>query len=309
MKISIITQPKCFISKEKIASILAKLTGKIRGPKAVLESILSGLNEINFEYNLNPKKQIHENVLVLSSHNALKEALELKRRGVIKHLTVGPNVSVLPTDYNSILLDQDIDTLLVPSPWVKDLWLSISPTLSNKIEVWASGTAISKDFSSRKNNFCLIYQKNAPPVLLEQIKQTLEKKAIPHKILLYGHFNRKTYFESLNKSDLVIYLSKSESQGVATLEAWMRDVPTLVWNGKIWKKDQFEWSDNKISAPFLENEAGLFFESNEDLDDKISKITKSEIKFNPRKYALENFTNRTCAEKLLAILFKDEKNS
>ena len=87
----------------------------------------------------------------------------------------------------------------------------------------------------------------------------------------------------------MIYLSVSESQGLAMFEAWARNVSTLVWEKGEYEGDGKSIS-GKISAPYLTDQVGLAFSSVEDFSRQLEVFLK--FGFNPRKYVEENFSNK-----------------
>jgi hypothetical protein len=84
---------------------------------------LSELPEV--EYNLNPRQlKIANTVYVPIGIDTLRYALDLKKKGKIKKLVVGPNITV-PTSKDDIFFHPLIDTIVVPSDWVKDYFISL----------------------------------------------------------------------------------------------------------------------------------------------------------------------------------------
>ena len=103
------------------------------------------------------------------------------------------------------MLNKQIDRIIVPSKWVKDLWLANSKNnLKKKILVW-EGRSIIKNFGNqlkkvKKYDF-LIYIKNS-------FKNEIEKKCIKFliennfiiKIIKYGNYKRNDYLKNLRLS-------------------------------------------------------------------------------------------------------------
>jgi hypothetical protein len=110
------------------------------GHFAVTRSVLEGLkqNKINFCYN---PQFAHRAAcaLVLSCEEALDYAINLKKKGKIDYLMAGPNISVLPSNGRGLLAHPLVDVCIVPSQWVKTLYIKDSPVLAGKIAIWAAG--------------------------------------------------------------------------------------------------------------------------------------------------------------------------
>lgn len=284
-------------------NLAKKIFGKRDGPEAVSESLIRGLKELEFDFQLNlPPKDIKSDSIaaVISDIRALKFAIDLKRRGKIKKILAGPNLVVTPLDENRIILNEKIDLIIVNSEWTKNFYLSLAPELKNKIEIWFTGVEIPKNFAP-KEPFCLIYKKKCPIALFNFIENFLQKNCIPYKKVEYGNYRKSDYYKLLEKAKFIIFLSESESQGIALFEAWSFNVPTLVWNRGYWRYKNYEWFDAKISAPYLEDECGLFFKNEKDFGEKFAMFVEKLNTFKPRDYIIKNFSNKESAKKFIEL--------
>ncbi len=277
---------------------------KYRGPQAVTSSLLSGLKELNVSFKLNPKSDVINRgdiIYVNESAEALRFAIDLKKQRKINKIVAGPVISILPELEGGIMLDPNIDLFLVPSNWTKDFWLSRAPQLVDKIAVWAAGVDVSANLNKNKDTV-LVYYKNGSKVLLDFVINYLKAKNIKYNIIYYGQYDKTNYYVELDNSTCMIYLSESESQGLALCEAWMHDVPTLVWNRGFWEYCDYRWFDGKISAPYLTDECGMFFSGVEDFDVKWLEFNLKIKIYKSRDYALKNFTNRLSAKKFIDLI-------
>jgi len=272
------------------------------GPAAVLGSLLRGFDKLKIDYQLNPKLQdISDIVCVISGVGALKWAIKAKKGGKIKKIIAGPNIVITPEDAGSILLNEAIDLVIVPSQWVKDFYASFKPGFGERIGVWAAGVENPKDFQEKPRERCLIYKKNVDENLFNFILKYLKSQSIEYKTIKYGKYKREEYFDLLEKVKFAIFLSKSESQGLALQEAWMRNVPTLVWNRGYWQYKKYKWQGSS-SAPYLTEDCGIFFKDRNDFKNKFNIFIKNLSNFKPRKYSLENFTDEITAKNYLKII-------
>ncbi len=149
---------------------------------------------------------------------------------------------------------------------------------------------------------CLIYKKNADEHLCAKILKFLELKGIFYQIIEYGRYKKKDYWKMLDKAKFMIYLQESESQGLALAEAWMRNVPTLVWSRGYCEVRGQRWNDPKSAAPYLTDECGMFFKDEDDFKHKLPVFLEKIHQFMPRKYAIENFSDETAAKRYLEII-------
>lgn len=273
-----------------------------RGPQMVAASLQKGLDELNFSYILNPK-YLTDTVAVLQNPKALRFAIEQKKQGKIKQLLAGPNIVVTPKEADAIYEHPLIDKIILPCEWTKNFYCSLSPVIKDKIFLWPAGVDDpGEPIPIKERDTILIYQKNAPNDLLNKVIQKLKIKNYKIDIITYGKYKQADYFNKLKQTKLVIFLTQSESQGIAQQEAWMRDVPTLVWNpGKI-KYKEHTISDKKLASPYLTDDCGKFFVSIGEFDMKLNEIINNLASYKPRQYALANFTHKISAEKYLNII-------
>ena len=283
-----------------------RMFGIKRGPQGVINSLLRGLNELNYPYILNPKIneiKMGDVVYVNNSISALKWAIGAKKNKLIKKLVTGPNMVVFPDEQNGIMKDPNIDVIFQPSKWTKDLWSDIDKYYEKKVKIWPAGVRDPEEPTNNKREGCLIFKKEVDDVLYNNITNYLKSLNVDFETIVYGWFEQEKYFDLLQKKAFMIYLTASESQCLALHEAWMRDVPTLVWNRgyyenkKIGKKIM-----GKISAPYLTDECGMFFEDFSGFKTKFKEFCNNLEKYRPRKYSLENFTDKIVAQNFIKLI-------
>ena len=145
MKISIFYEKESTIKKiSKI--ILYKLKFKTQlnsGPNQVALNLIESLKKSKIKFNINPfcEKDIAEISVVLSGKKKLQQCIYLKNKNIIKHLVAGPNLVVTPNEFEYILFSKEIDKIIVPSNWVKNLYNKFG-IASEKIFIWFSGVNI-----------------------------------------------------------------------------------------------------------------------------------------------------------------------
>lgn len=297
MEISLLTRRPGIFNLDFPKELIKRILNKKTGPAAVLESLERGLSDLGVKYSVNNK--IFDIVHVVYGVKTLEYAIKLKKKGKIKTLIVGPAIVVSPEDAGGIILDANIDEIVFPSDWTKDYYCSKYPELSNKIKIWPAGVSDPGEPDEKKEGVLIFYKNNDK--LLEEIKSYLENR-INYSVLEYGKFKQVDYYKLLSRTKYLIYLSNSESQGIALQEAWIRNVPSFVWNRGYWQSGESKWVDEKISAPYLNNQNGLFFKDMEDFINKFDLFITGD--FEPRKYCLENLTDRKSAEILINIINK-----
>lgn len=281
------------------------IRGQKRGPAAVTYSLTSGLDALGYPYKLNPAISdiaADDVVYVNESVSALQWAVKAKQLGHIASLYAGPAISVLPEEHDGIMMSEQIDGILQPCTWVQDLWTRIEPDLKKRMHVWPAGVdAVSPGQTATKPHI-LVYKKNVPEELCAYILRTLTRKGIAHTVVRYGAYKQQAYFQLLEQATGAIFLSRSESQGLAMVEAWMRGVPTLVWRNTAVEYRGVNIEDPALSAPYLREQVGLFFDGVEDFGKKLDMFVHDQSTFRPHAYAKEHFSHTASARAFLDIL-------
>lgn len=294
------------LSLEKMKFLAKRLMASGRGPDGVVASVCRGWKESGVPLVLNPEaSEIIETdvVWVNRSIEALRWAINKKKEGHIRQLMAGPNLVVGPLDYSRILLAPEIDKILQPSNWVRDFYLSLSPKLIGKIKVWPAGVEIPVNVTAKKQDLILVYfKKSSDKKLLGLILGELEDRGVSYQILHYGNYKKMEYFDLLEKSKAMIYISNSESQGLALAEAWARNVPTLVWDRGFFEYGQYSWRANNISSPYLTEDNGITFGGGDDFGKRFDSFMSNRDSFRSKEYVEANLSDKVCAEKLLAII-------
>lgn len=277
---------------------------KFRGHPAVTRSIVNGLTQLGTDFNINPLfvSALRETVVVLSNKSALKQAINLKKRGRISYLVAGPNIVEFSDDADNIITSKEIDLCIVPSLHVKNHYLKFSPSLFGKCEVWAAG--VDTEYwrvPVRNKQIAIVYLKDdVSDSELSVYKRVLTQASMVCHVIKYGHYTKESYRKSLAAAYCMIVLSRSESQGIALAEAWSCNVPTFVRKVDIdvVKKREFISS----SAPYLTNQTGMFFETYIELESHISMLKNGQFCFNPRQWVLNNMSDIISANKLIELV-------
>lgn len=292
--------PGCFTYYAKATA--RWILRKNYGPSGVLQSLKRGLSTIHYSYSLNTTPEPGSTVHVLSNIEALRYAIKLKQQGHIQKLIAGPNLVKIPNEYNSILESPEIDVILLPSEWTKVFYAKHLPTAEQKMHIWPAGVAIPPAISSEKEDHCIVFKKDVPEDIYQQVIFTLKQQQISYTILEYGSFSQSEYFALLERSSYMIYLQKVESQGIALQEAWARNVPTLVWNPGSFTYPNGEIVTGNISAPFLTEQAGLFFKDASEFSQILTQFKEHLPDFTPRQYCIANLSDEASARRYANIL-------
>ena len=295
-------------------AILRKETPNFKtgGHSAVTGSLTRGLEDIAVSHSMNqnlPQRSNVGTVGILAGLATLDWCAKEATRGRIKRAIVGPNLFVLPSQAQQILCEDFVSQILVPSTWVRDLYIDDLPQISEKVAVWAAGvdaeywrpTQISR---STQKDKCLIYVKRACDLDIDSITSLCRKLGYKPIIITYGKYSRRHFRRALNQARFMIYLGESESQGLALFEAWAMGVPTFVralqtFAPFLKENHRFLHDFNHVSAPYLNDNCGIIWTSLAALDDAISNLNDSVYK--PREWILLNGTDKISARKYIKL--------
>ena len=275
---------------------------KYGGHYSVTRSFLEGLDKSKISYTYNPKKiqEFTSDVILLAGISALKQAIGLKKRGIIKKLYAGPNIVVSPLDEDNLLCSPYIDQIIVPSGWVKSIYITQAPTLKEKIVIWPAGVnqEFWKPIGKKNTKEIIFYKKRAVEEMYQECKKYAEENGYKVNEIIYGKYDVPTYLNALQSASLLVHFVEQESQGISLSEAWSMNVPTFVWNPGYWQNKSVNYLCE--SSPYLSEQTGNFFYETEGFKKILLEFDAS--KYSPREWVLQNFTDEICASQLLKLL-------
>jgi hypothetical protein len=272
------------------------------GHAGVVRSLCDGLTKLNIPYQFNPKKEIdiQGTVIVLSGHDALSQCIRLKKNNKIEELYAGPNLVVSPKEAPDLFNSKYVDYYITNSEWVKNFYIHEAAHLKNKLIVWPSGTDIDfwkNDNENKKDKF-IVYKKHISNEKNNEVHNFLKDKKIDIEEIIYGQYDINTFKEKLSKAKALIYLTSSESQGLALQECWSMNVPTFILkycdfihNGELYASSP---------APYLTSECGELFTDHKELNAIVDNLKNKT--YNPRKWVEENASDQISAKHILSII-------
>lgn len=262
------------------------------GPGKVVSNLISGFNKLNLDFKTNQQITPEDKLLVLQNHQLLSIKTENEK-------IIGPNICTLPIDNNEVM-SMDYKKIIVPSQWVKDLYLKWLP--EDKICIWAVGidTDLFYDTSNEKKEIdCLIYFKRREESELNSVIKLLETNNQSYEIIRYGSYDEESFIDTIKKSRYGIVIDKCESQGIAIEEMMSANLPLLIWDNIIWDDRGEEFSVPATSVPYWDDTCGIKADTLEELVDKFETFITTLEKFKPRNYILNNLSLDKSVEKLL----------
>ena len=288
---------------------------KYRGHPAVTRSLVEGLKKKGLSFNYNPTSmgELADIVVVLAGVRTLRQAIEFKKKGIIKTLSAGPNVVIFSTDAESIIATPEVDIVTLNSDWTVDRYIEDSPSLKGRCWAWPAG--VDTDYwapnASLKRDRVLVLDKRLvqdDPDRVKPYVEYLRGQGWPVDVLVrcgVQGYTRDEYRDLLHKSCLMVgFTVGSESQGIAWAEAWAADVPTLILRQteNICRGRKYHCS----TAPFLQPENGLFFDDPENFKTVFASWESNHQQFSARAWTLANMSDEVCAEKIYRHLLPEK---
>lgn len=308
----LLTQICC--AHEPITIMTAPLGHNGWGHRQVTESLLHGLTQLGVPFVYNPASidQVTDTVVVLADPHVLQQAIALKKMGRIKHLLAGPNIMVRADEYGGILAYPEVDVCIVPSPWVATAYEEEMPSLKGRIKCWYAGVdtvrwhPVSDNKSAIASKNVLVYWKTEHESFVAEVEAVVRACGFNPIRLRYGHYAPEQYNYTpdqykmiLNDVACAIFISRSESQGLALAEAWSMNVPTLVWDpGELHAHGRIY---STVSAcPYLTQSTGCTWQQITELKNILENLPQ--YMFAPRQWVLDCMTDRASAHMLCTIV-------
>lgn len=286
-----------------------------RGPRKVVNNLLQGLDKLNYPYVINAALDATDSLWIHDDPVALSAAMKLPEN--IK-IVAGPNIYTLPREIpENINIDRII--WIHPSLWVQKFWEKSTTKKINSI-VWPVGIDTDKFCpSDTKKDLFIVYNKNRDVSEIEAVSKALEACQKRFEVITYGNYQEENYLNLLRRAKGIIWVGRSESQGIGLLEALAMNVPALVWD--IYKFGQWSGTGkdkfNKLqldfieatTAPYFNSNCGIIFKDEAELEINLDKFLTSLNNFSPRSYVMKNLSDTKQAQELINIYIKHYKQT
>lgn len=282
------------------------------GHAAVTGALVRGLEALEVQVRLNPVMERHapKMIGVLSGLETLQSTVDPPWKSPPR-VVAGPNLVVLPSEGSGVLTHDGIWRIVVPSEWVRLMWCRDLPELESKVSVWSAGvdyrywspTQAPKRLHGKEPRVLVYLKATSAPVT--SVVTMLQDLHFPFSIVEYGNYRPCQFRSQLRRSDLVLYLGGSESQGLALHEAWATDVPTFVYapaqqhvlvpDGREFCLTGAEFS----SAPYLTDERGSFWSTIHELELLLTGFRPTS--YSPRRSSIKEFSQESSAVRYLEM--------
>ena len=282
------------------------------GHFALVRSVVEGLRSIHADFNFNPRRFGElARIVYAPANEALRQAMSLKRRGIVDYVVAGPVNALFADESDGVLLAPEVDLVIVPSEWTVDFYQGF-PALVSKSRVCPCGVdaGVWKPAGGTKERTAVVYWKSGDERFCEAVEGIvrrcgLEPLRLESRHGEHGLFKPAAYRDALERSVVGVFLSTFETQGIALAEAWSMDVPAVVWDPQAeahWRGRPFT---SRSSAPYLTPSTGVTFRALDDLEDVLRRALGSLGAFHPRAWVLEHMTDAVCAEMLYSLIRRE----
>ncbi len=275
-------------------------TDKMNGPKKVVCNLLESLDQENIPYAINEEKYKY-NFILQYDYTGHEKHSNLH----LEYCVIGPQIWMFD-DHVSVLKENPhyYKSIVAPSQWVKDLYVSKFQFPEEKISVWPVGLSIPQVEREHKWD-CIVYYKRRNQEELNQVKSFLDQKNLSYSILEYGSYHEDAIKNLIPSARFCFLLNGTESQGIAVQEIMAIGTPLIVWDITTWEDQGPQWSVPATSVPYWSDDCGERFFKYEDLEETFQRFYSRIGEYNPRQYVVDNLSYKASVDKLLEIFNAD----
>lgn len=285
-----------------------------KGPSAVLNNVRTSLLRNSYPHRIitlnldvfklseKQKKYIRnaDRVIIPFWRTEVSELEELLHQSPHAQFFLGPNFS-LSINKLDLIAKRHAERffVLLPSEEIRKYFERRYPNRVNFFKsCFVVPTPVDEEYwcgGIRKRSLVLLYLKGKEFPERSDIQSVLRQRyGRSVKTIKYGAYTQKQYRALLAEARIMIYLGGTESQGLALLESWASNVPTIVRGTANNPKSSTHLKNLKYGgqlstyAPLMSQYTGRFFTTSEDLFLILDKFELKEIGFCPRKWVQQN---------------------
>lgn len=287
---------------------------RMGGVDKVFFNLCLGLDRIGIHYEVNlPFKRLRPEdcVGVLGRGRHVLHGYDRPNQ-----IVAGIGLMSHPGEWPTLFDDYPVVRYLQHSQWANNVYKSY---FGNRCGIWPVGidTHAWAPSDERKVFDFLLYdkvqwgRKQNEEELIQPIRDALLRHKLRFAEIRYGSYKESDFRSLLARSKAMIFLSESESQGLAYQECMSSGVPVLAWDQGWWLDPaRFRWGSPDVpatSVPFFDERCGIKFRRIEEFDVRLNEFLERlrYREFDPRAYVLENLTLEDCSQGFVRILRDD----
>jgi hypothetical protein len=272
--------------------------GTVVGCKKVVDNLLSGLNELGIQVCINSPGDLNGCV-----HGGIPA---FDNRTLPSNTLIGPEIMVLPNEMSWAW--GAYKNWTQPSQWVVDYMQTSPLTTGINFHVWPVGINTDMFNENNRGGFqrdCFIYYKTVTKQVnqthLDSVIAECTKLGLSYEVITYGTYTEAKYRELINTSKFGIFLTGTESQGIAYMEALAMGLPLYIIevNEFYYELQNYRFTSPNVSAaPYFDSRCGVKHKDLSQLPNFIQTLGT----YTPRSYILDNHTVKLGATKYMNIL-------
>ncbi len=285
---------------------------RIGGQRRMFLNLRAGLDRIGVGYRVNDYAHARRNPRELAC--ILGKPFVLEKVAWRNPILFGPATFDHPILDPGLLQRCPVRRVLVPGPWMKEMW---RPYWDEPVAAWPVG--IDTDAWQPGSVACkridvLLYDKvmwgrdRGERELIERIRHALRAAGRSVREIRYGFYREEEFRSALAECRVMIFLCEHETQGIAYQQALASGVPILAWNpGGAWRDPAFYphrvTFEPVSSIPYWDERCGAAFAAVAEFATAWSHFWDEFQRgaYNPRAYVMENLTLEKCAADYVAI--------
>ena len=272
----------------------------MNGPHKVVKNLKLSLEQESLEYVVNEEKYKFNFLLQYDWTGHLKHS-ELD----LDNCIICPQICMFDEHVKDLKENPYYyKSLITPSQWVKDLYVSKFGFPENKIKNWPVGI---ETFNNKRDITydCLIYFKRREQKELDVVKQFLDNKNLTYKMVEYGGYGEDGFKNLVNQAKFCFLINGTESQGIAVQEIMSMGVPIIAWDIKEWLDQGEAYRVPATSIPYWDERCGEVFFTVDELEETFSKFYATIGEYDPKSFIKDNLSFSKTVEQLMEIFNAD----
>ncbi len=285
------------------------------GAKRVFLNLIAGLDRLGAAYRVNDYRHLKDSPDALAC--LIGKPHVLSRIPAATPVLFGTSIYSHPFDDPDLPKRRPIRQVLVPSPWVRDMFAEVWP---GRVTVWPVGidtTRWNDETITPRDLDVLIYDKifwereRYVRELLGPLHAELERRGLRVQVLRYGSYREEELLRLSRRARAMIYLSRHETQGIAAQQMMASGVPLLVWDeGGYWQDPKYAPHRVRFSPvssmPYWDARCGEKFALGVGLGETFDRFWQNveARRYSPRQFILEDFTLEARAQAYLDLADK-----
>ncbi len=243
------------------------------GHMRVLLNLMTGLDRVGIPYRVNDYRYMRANPGELAC--LIGKPHILREFPLATPLLFGPSIYNHPIDDELLPYRHAVRQVLVPSPWVKNMFSRFWPGLVTVWPVgidtirWTPAPSVPKDID------VLIYDKifkdraRVEKAVINPLIAELRRRGLVVAQLRYGSYFERQLFALTRRVKSMVYLSRHETQGIALQQTLASDVPVFAWDpGGEWQSLEYLLRGVRFSpvtsVPYWDDRCGVKFTGPQD---------------------------------------------